>query len=112
MTALFKSFSLMIIHDVFSLLILTYLQFIQVGKPVLDRHNMSPIHVSHLAVSPLTLLISLTNALFPDSIYKTVISCMYSICSNLNIDHCSDCLLNLVVTLNFQTLISELPEIL
>src|SRR5882724_2480076 len=36
MTALSKSFSLMIICDVFSLLLLTSLLFSQVGKPVLD----------------------------------------------------------------------------
>src|SRR5882724_12342683 len=36
MTALFESFSLTIIHDIFSLLILTYLQSSQVGKPILD----------------------------------------------------------------------------
>src|SRR5882724_5745537 len=37
MTALFESFSLMFIHDVFSLLISTYLLFSQIGKPVLDN---------------------------------------------------------------------------
>jgi len=36
MMALFKSFSLMIICDIFSLLILTYLRFSWVGKPILD----------------------------------------------------------------------------
>jgi len=36
MTALFESLSLMIIHDVLSLLILTYLLFSQIGKPILD----------------------------------------------------------------------------
>jgi len=36
MTALFKSLSLTIIHDVFSLSIPTYLHFSQVRKPILD----------------------------------------------------------------------------
>src|SRR5882724_8165206 len=38
MTALFESLSLTIICDLFSLLIPTYLHFIQVGKPILDSH--------------------------------------------------------------------------
>src|SRR5882724_5034407 len=37
MTALSESFSLMIICDVFSLLILTSLLFSRVGKPILDN---------------------------------------------------------------------------
>ena len=37
MTALSESFSFMIIHDVFSLPISTYLLFSQIGKPILDR---------------------------------------------------------------------------
>src|SRR5882724_2503144 len=38
MTALSESFSLTIICDVFPLMILTFLHFSQVGKPVLDTH--------------------------------------------------------------------------
>jgi len=42
MTALFKRFSLIIMLDVFSLLILTYFQFSRVGKPILDN---KPLHI-------------------------------------------------------------------
>jgi len=38
MTALFESLFLKIIHDVFSVLILAYLHFSQVRKPILDSH--------------------------------------------------------------------------
>jgi len=40
MTALFESFSLTIILDVFSLSILTLLHFSRVGKPVLDSKSL------------------------------------------------------------------------
>jgi len=39
--------------------------------------------------------ISLTNALFPDSIYKTTVHVCYSICLNLSFYYCSHCLLDL-----------------
>src|SRR5882724_8548095 len=51
--------------------------------------------IHHLAVFLLALLISLTNVLFPDSIYKTPIHVCYSICLNLDFDYCSPCLLGL-----------------
>src|SRR5882724_803411 len=38
MTALSESFCLTSIHNIFSWLILTFLLFIQIGKPVLDTH--------------------------------------------------------------------------
>src|SRR5882724_7283806 len=44
MTALFESFSLTIILDVFSLSIPTLLHFSWVGKPVLDRELLYEIH--------------------------------------------------------------------
>ena len=43
MTALSESFSLMIIHDVFSLPISTFLLFSRVGKPVLDKYALSQV---------------------------------------------------------------------
>ena len=64
----------------------------------------------HLAVFPLALLISLTYALFPDSIYKTLVHVCIQYVLNIDIDFCSHCLLDLVTTLNSGTLISILPE--
>src|SRR5882724_1311413 len=58
MSALSESFSFTIIHDVFSLLILTFLLFSQVGKPVLDTLMASGIYLPPL-LTPLLLFVSL-----------------------------------------------------
>src|SRR5882724_6946967 len=67
MTALFESFSLTIILDVFSLSILTLLHFSWVRKPVLDRNldMMDPIffgEVPHCSMNagPLSVMTSAT----------------------------------------------------
>ena len=54
MTALFESFSLTIIHDVFSLPILTYLLFSWIRKPILDSGFPLISHFNtHIVVSPM-----------------------------------------------------------
>jgi len=51
MTALFESLLLMLICDVFSLLIPTFLHFSQVGKPILDSIIKLPTAVKDLCYS-------------------------------------------------------------
>src|SRR5882724_4715477 len=55
MTTLFESFFSMIVHDIISLLILTYLLFIWTGKPILDNTLVS---ASPITVSACTLVLA------------------------------------------------------